>query len=307
MPPAQTSVPSAQTGGVAARGATAQAAAAKASTALPWVLLLDLAVVVTNFFLVGFLARETGALMAAARAGEDSRAALFLGLVLLATFLAQIVGAYLKRAPMHARLAAGRAAEQELLARKWPLLKARGGSARQHRGLVNLLCVLHYALSLAVVIYATVLLGPIYFPEGALAIGLLLFAFYIALPLISTALTVSALDPPKRVRPRLAHPSVEILANACLFSYALVNQLFWTALTADVSAAPGPGEIPGRLLASYAFIVPATLMYYFSPRILFLAEELGDRRTRLSMALAVVSIAVRWVIGSSEGRGLWIV
>jgi hypothetical protein len=58
-----------------------------------------------------------------------------------------------------------------------------------------------------------------------------------------------------------------------------------------------------RALQTLVFLVPVTAMYFFAPRILFLAEELDDPRTRLSMKLALASIAVRWVVGADAGPG----
>src|SRR5688500_20376962 len=83
----------------------------RASSAVPWALLLDAGVVITNVFLVGYLARELGALVRRAWLEDDVESARWLGLALLATFVAQMVGAVLKRRPMHARHAARRVAE----------------------------------------------------------------------------------------------------------------------------------------------------------------------------------------------------
>lgn len=62
-------------------------------------------------------------------------------------------------------------------------------------------------------------------------------------------------------------------------------------------------EIPMRALQAFAFLIPATVMYFFAPRILFLAEGLDDPRTRLSMKLALASIALRWIVGADFSFG----
>ena len=61
-----------------------------------------------------------------------------------------------------------------------------------------------------------------------------------------------------------------------------------------------------RVFQSVLFLVPVTLMYFFSTRILFLAEELEDRRTRISMTIVVLSVVFRWVVGTDAGKGLWV-
>jgi hypothetical protein len=272
----------------------------KATSAVPWALLLDAAVVVTNIFLIGYLARELGALVRAAWLEDDVESARALGLALLATFVAQMVGAVLKRAPMHARLAARRAAkrkraEGDRKLRAWARLLDRDVPTRHYQFFAALL-FLHFVLSTLVVFSIPVLLGFSY--NFRVILVVIPFTF------IPTALVWAALRPPERPPSGLlTHPLAETAANLCLFSYALINQLFWSGLLVPNAPLRSLDEIPMRALQTFAFLIPATVMYFFAPRILFLAEELDDPRTRLSMKLALASIALRWIVGADFSFG----
>ena len=267
----------------------------KASSAVPWALLLDAGVVVTNIFLVGYLAREMGALVRRAWLEDDAGAARWLGLALLATFVAQMVGAVLKRRPAHARLAAQKAAENrragaDTKLKAWARLRGRDVPTR-HPHFFGALLFLHFVLSTLTVFAIPVLLG--------FSFNVWVVLVVIPFMFIPTALVWAALQPPKSERPARAH--AETLANLCLFSYALINQLFWSGLAVSNAPLRSPDEIPMRALQTFVFLIPVTAMYFFAPRILFLAEELDDPRTRLSMKLALASIALRWIVGADAG------
>jgi hypothetical protein len=272
----------------------------KASSAVPWALLLDAGVVVTNLLLFGYLARELGALVRRAWLEDDVVAARWLGLALLATFVAQMVGALLKRGPMHARLAARRAAqrkraEADRKLRAWARLLDRDLPKRHHQ-FFGALMLLHFLLSTLIVFSIPVLLGVSY--DFWVVLVVLPFTF------IPTALVFVALGSPGRPPSGLlAHPLAEPAANLCLFSYALINQLFWSGLLVTNSPLRSLGEAPVRALQAFVFLIPVTAMYFFAPRILFLAEELDDPRARLGMKLALGSIALRWIVGADAGPG----
>lgn len=273
----------------------------RASSAVPWALLLDAGVVVTNIFLVGYLARELGALVRRAWLEDDVGSARLLGLALLATFVAQVVGAVLKRRPMHARLAARKAVPGESAGGKrkaWARLRHRPVPAR-HPAFFGALLFLHFVLSTLTVFAIPVLLGVTF----NVWVVLLVIPFMF----IPTALVWAALEPSRFGHGAPpgppAHPLAEVVANLCLFSYALINQLFWSGLAVSNAPLRSLDEIPVRALQTLLFLVPVTAMYFFAPRILFLAEELDDPRTRLSMKLALASIALRWVVGADAGFG----
>ena len=270
----------------------------RASSAVPWALLLDAGVVITNVFLVGYLARELGALVRRAWLEDDVESARWLGLALLATFVAQMVGAVLKRGgPAHARLAERRVAEGRRAGadgklKAWARLRGKGAPTRYPQ-FFGALLFLHFVLSVLVVFSIPVLLGVTFNVWVVLAVIPFMF--------IPTALVWGALEPPKSERP--AHPLAETVANLCLFSYALINQLFWSGLAVSNAPLRSLDEIPMRALQTFAFLIPVTAMYFFAPRILFLAEELDDPRTRLSMKLALASVALRWIVGADAGPG----
>ena len=266
------------------------------SSAAPWALLLDAAVILTNFFLIGYLSREMGVIARRFWLGDETEAGRLLGLALLATFIAQMGGAALKRRPMHARLSA----EEETAKKKWRRLHAEAAPTR-YKIFFGLLLFMHFVLSLLVATCIPVLLGLSY--DGWLIFLILPFWF------IPTALVWRALEPPKpdEAEPArwLRRPVTEAVANLCLFSYALINQLFWSALLISNSPLTSPGDVPSRVLQAILLLFPLTVMYFFSPRILFLAEELENPRTRLSMKLAVLSVVLRWVVGA-DAEGPWL-
>ena len=293
---------------------------AKPSSAVPWALTLDVLLVLTNLFFSNYLTRAMGVTIRAAWSDEESEAGRLLGLALLAAFVAHAVGAYLKRRPMHARRAAERESGRESevraarrsgarrvksatagmsLAEKWPHLR-RGGNLWRHGKFILALLLLHCTLSMLVMASIGALLDV---QLNGWRFCLPFFALFVPTILFARALT----PPPDPARQTwLARPWVETLANAGLFSYALINQLFWGALLVEhTPPLAGLGELSARVVAAYVIIVPATLMYLFAPRVLFLAEELDDPRTRLSMKVAVASIALRWVFGTGAWRGLW--
>ena len=274
----------------------------KTASPIPWVLLLDAGVIVTNFFLIGFLSREMGAIVRMAWFEDDAQAGRLLGCALLATFIAQMIGAALKPVPMHARRAhaGGQGNPRKKKTGKWARLRAKDATAR-YKTFFRVLLFLHFVLSTLIVFSIPVLLGV---SDYGWMIGLSIpFMF------IPTILVGAALVPPKPDEPPpagwRAHPLTETIANLGLFSFALINQLFWTGWLTPNTPLASAGEIPVRALQSFLFLVPVTLMYFFSPRILFLAEELEDPRTRLSMTLAVLSIVFRWVVGADAGSALW--
>lgn len=276
----------------------------RVSSAVLWALLLDVSVIVANFFLAGYLSREMGAVVWRAWVEDDAEAGRMLGLALLATFVAQMVGALLKRGNARAGFA-GRSARESLgagagpAARAWARMRRKDVPSR-YSGLFGALLFLHCVLSTLVVFSVPVLLGLSF--DGPLLLLILPFMF------IPTALVWAALGRPGAGQAGgpapPAHPLREAAANLCLFSYALVNQLFWSGLAVTNSPPGSADEIPVRALQALLFLIPVTAMFYFSPRILFLAEQLDDPRTRLSMKLALGSVAFRWVVGAGAG-GWW--
>lgn len=284
----------------------------KTASPIPWVLLLDAGVIVTNFFLVGFLSSEMGAIVRRAWVEEDAQAGRLLGFALLATFVAQMIGAVLKPAPMHARLRARRVRagrDDEPKKKSGKRARPRAGDATSlykavssYMAFFYVLLFLHFVLSSLIVFTIPVLLGEEKYDW--------MYCLSIPFMFIPTILVGAALMPPKPDEPAptgwRAHPLMETVANFGLFSYALINQLFWASWLAPNTPLTSAAEIPARLLESLLFLVPVTLMYFFSPRILFLAEELDDPRTRVSMTLAVLSIVFRWVVGADTGKGNWV-
>jgi hypothetical protein len=234
-------------------------------------LLFDLATLLANLLLVRIFTRQMGTLIGLAM-NDDLAAARQLGLVLAVAFLAQMVGAYFKRWPLQARLA------------------ARGGEAAASG--FGCFLLLHFVLSLLV--FATIVAASPFEPTAAVMIPGFFFC------LIPTALVWRALTPLKQRPPRvwLLSPRLEMLADLALFAYLLVNLSFLNFITPAFHSSPvhSAGEFFTRA-AGGLLLSPLLLMYYICPRLLFLVEDYRYPATWISMTVAILPIAFRFVFG----------
>jgi hypothetical protein len=234
-------------------------------------LLFDLAVFVCNVFLVRVLTRHVGRLLSQTFLADDPQASRTLLYVVSAAMCAQIVGAWLKRRPLQARM------------------RARG---QEVGGAFTLLLILHFALTLVTAAGILALL-PSEVP-GGYTVLVILFS------MIPTALVWRALTPyrnPPEPDWRNSR-AVETFADFCLFAYMLVNLAIWNTVTSGSNMrASGIGDVLSRALG-FILVSPVILLFYLPPRILFLAEDYRFPATWISMTLAVMPVAYRLIIGS---------
>jgi NADH:ubiquinone oxidoreductase subunit 6 (subunit J) len=235
-------------------------------------LLLDLAVFVFNVFLIRFATRRVGGLLSAAFLRDDPRASRTLLYVVSAACAAQLVGAWLKRRPLQARLAA----------------QGEGGVAP----FVG--CILVLQLALTLVTACGIMALASVESTGRLTVVV------IVLSLIPTILIVRALKPYKNPpEPDWRNSrAVEWIADLCLFAYLLVNLAIWNTVTAGSNVrASGVGDLFERGLG-FVLVSPVILLFYLPPRLLFLVEDYKYPATWISMTLAVAPVAYRLIIGS---------
>jgi hypothetical protein len=237
-------------------------------------LIFDLAVFAFNTFLVRLVTRRVGRLLSLTYLRDDPRAARSLLLVISAASAAQLVGAWLKRRPLQARLL------------------ARGEIVP---GAFGCLLILHFSLTLVTNAGAAALLPSE--PTG----GATVLVFFLSL--IPTALVWRALAPYKKppARDWRGSRAAEAAADLCLFAYMLVNLAVWNTVTSGANLpASGLSDLAERALG-FLILSPVILLFYIPPRLLFLVEDYKYRITWVSMTLAVAPVAYRIIFGVAPG------
>jgi hypothetical protein len=250
-------------------------------------LLLDLFVLVLNIFLMHYLSKLFFEVIRNASADDKfSQAILFAGS--LALFVLPPLGATLKRWHFHERL------------------KAEGKADPGSEG-VTLGCLFNPILyfSLTAVIFATINAFIFQFlfgdnePEGpfisSIFVGLGLMIF-------NTVLVYRYFSPPKSA-PKTAFfrsRASEIIGDICIFTNMLLFQLVWNMLTlGGFTRVSDVWEFLGRSF----FLVFVALLIYFPPRIFYLAEDIGKRRTWIMIVLANLPVIIRVLFGTGEVAG----
>ncbi len=132
-------------------------------------------------------------------------------------------------------------------------------------------------------------------PPGGVFVASILVG--IALMILHTALVYRYFSPPKEP-PRSAFlrgRSSAFLGDACLFANMVLFQLIWNLLS--TVEAPRPA---GLFDFVFRFLILAflSLLLYFPPRMFYLAEDIGKRRTWLMILLANSPILVRVMLGT---------
>lgn len=235
-------------------------------------LVFDLVVFVFNVFLVRLVTRRVGRLLSLTYLRDDPHAARSLLYLVSAASAAQLVGAWLKRRPLQARLL------------------TRGEDVP---GAFGCLLILHFSLTLVTGAGVAALL-----PFEATG-GATLLVFFLSM--IPTALVWRALTPYKKppARDWRGSRAAEAVADICLFAYMLVNLAIWNTVTSGANPpASGPGDLTERALG-FLILSPVILLFYIPPRLLFLVEDYKYRATWLSMLLAVAPVAYRLIYGVS--------
>ena len=119
------------------------------------------------------------------------------------------------------------------------------------------------------------------------------------LTIIQTWLIYRYFSPPKKP-PKwdfLRQPQSELLGDLCIFLNMILFQVGWNMFSfAGLGRPSGPVEFFGRLF----FFCFLALLIYFPPRMFYLAEDIGRRRTWLTMLLANSPVLFRLLIGAKE-------
>lgn len=88
-----------------------------------------------------------------------------------------------------------------------------------------------------------------------------------------------------------------VIGDLCLFANMLLFQLAWNLLGAIGMPRPtGPVDVLFRVLV----LLFLALLLYFPPRMFYLADDIGKRRTWLMIAIANAPIILRLVVGSER-------
>lgn len=248
-------------------------------------LLLDIVVFILNLVLMQWLTSKVIELFRLADAG-DGLAQFTLCMACVAMWALPAAGAVLKRWHFHRRLNAE--------GKKIDIESSPAGC------LFN--PIIYFCLNLVLVSAIISGLGRFLFGEKLLRNGAifvpLVFAGLIC-TILQTFLIYRYFSPPKNP-PRskfLLDPESETLGDACIFTNMILFQIVWNLLAfAGLGRPSGPGEFIGRLLV-LSFIA---LLIYFPPRLLYLAEDINQRRTWLTMLLANSPVIIRVLIGTNE-------
>ncbi len=246
-------------------------------------LLLDIAVFIANLFLMRLLVGYFYDIVKRAIAGDPfSEYATFLFCILL--FILPPIGATLKRWHFHQRLNGKKVGDgTEML-----------GGCLFNPVFYFCLTVLIFSMINAFImqfIYKNREPGEAVFVSSIfIGLALMILHTYLVYRYFSRPKT-----PPKSAF--LLSWKSEIAGDICLFTNMLFFQLIWNMLT--ISGLPRPsgiGEVAGRLFV----LVFLALLLYFPPRMFYLAEDIGKRRTWLTILLANSPLIVRVLIGTSD-------
>lgn len=243
-------------------------------------LLLDVTTFVLNLVAMAALSRLFLEVIRRADRGEETAHLVLFGAA-AAMFVLPPLGATLKRWHYHQRV--------------------RGAGQRPADG-----CLFNpiFYFCLTAVIFAAVnafLMQRVYGrtePPAGFFVGSIFLG--IALMILHTALVYRYFAPPK-APPKsafLRSSASGIVGDVCLFANMMLFQLIWNLLSmAELSHPSGVGELVGRLF----LVLFLALLIYFPPRMFYLAEDIGRRRTWITILLANAPLLVRvlWGTGPS--------
>lgn len=136
------------------------------------------------------------------------------------------------------------------------------------------------------------------------AVSVPLIIMGMILTIIQTYLIYLFFSSPKKPPrwPFLLTRQSETLGDVCLFLNMILFQVFWNMLTfAGLGHPSSLLEFGGRLF----FLSFIALLIYFPPRMFYLAEDIGRRRTWLTMLLANSPVIIRVLIGTSSNSTGW--
>lgn len=246
-------------------------------------ILLDVVVFVLQLLLIRLLTRYFLELIRRASA-DEAFAQIALGLFFSATFILPAAGAVLKRWHFHQRI------------------HGRNQTATPlGNGLAGCLFhpIIYFIISLCLSLAAVGLLGGQVFDEDLTthaSIFLPLVFGVLVLSLGQTILVYRYFARPKKA-PSGAFwrdPRSELLGDICIYLNMILFQLLWDLLTSSpATKVAGFGDFAGRVFALCFF----ALLFYFPPRIFYLADDIHRRAAWGTILLANAPTLLRVLFG----------
>jgi hypothetical protein len=252
-------------------------------------LLLDIIVFIANVFFMRLLTRFVVDVFKRAD-NNDGDAKFVLLSAAVAMWVLPAAGAVLKRWHFHRRLAA----EHKDLA---------SNSSALAGCLFN--PIMYFCLNLVVMAAitagaGTILVGKKGMDNGAIFVPSIFLG--LGLTIFQTYLIYRYFIPPRKPPTSgfLLSPESELIGDICLFVNMLMFQCAWNLITfADLPRVSGITDFLGRLF----FLSFVALLIYFPPRMFYLAEDISQRRTWLTMLLANSPVIFRVLIGINSESG----
>lgn len=236
--------------------------------------LLDLLVFLANLFLLGPFTNLLQRL-GQGFATNDDLATRRLSLIILAAFAAYMLGAILKRAPLHARVAA---------------LPSPGFAGCLYLAWVSL----HLTLSI---------LGASFIAAGfhALPKGISLIAM-ILLGMLPTIFVTRVVFRPKKLAEMPAWRKkwpMELLADLLIIAAVILLTIIWNIWVSGLFFVTWNGHTFADKLFGAALAALAFALFYVTPRFLFLIEDFNRWTTWATIALTLAPLVGRILLGTT--------
>jgi hypothetical protein len=123
--------------------------------------------------------------------------------------------------------------------------------------------------------------------------------FNLPVSAINTWLVFRFFDKPKKepLFTFLEIPLASLVGDVCIFVNMLFYQLIWNLLAGWFPRPADATEFFGRSV----LLLILSLLIYFPPRMFYLADDIGKRRTWLMILLANLPILFRVLVGTAKG------
>ena len=235
--------------------------------------ILDLLVFVANLTLLG---RFTNWLQRLGQgfSANDDLSARKLALIILTAFWAYTFGAFLKRAPLHARL-----------------------RALPNPDFAGCLFVAWIALHLSLSIFGATLIAAS-FDAAPKGIPLIIVIVLSTVPTIFAArvvfrpATLATMPSWRKVWP------MELLADVCIVFAVILLTIVWNLWIAGIFTHTWAGEGFGEKLFATGMAAGAFALFYLAPRFLFLIEDYDQKMTWATIALTFAPLVGRILFGA---------
>ena len=239
--------------------------------------ILDLLVFLVNLFL---LAPFTNLLQQLGRGftANDNVAAQRLGLIILTAFMAYMLGAILKRPPLHER-------------RK--TLPSPGYAGCLYLGWVSL------HLSLCILGAAVIAAAFDQVPKGLAVTGV------VVLCTLPTIFVTRLLFPPRKLESMPAwrkHWVTELYADLLIAGAVVLLTIMWNIWISGLFFATWPGQTFADRLFGAALAAGAFALFYVTPRFMFLVEDFNRWPTWATIGLTLAPLVGRILFGSAPAE-----